>query len=105
MFPFREQIYVVDNDESVCRALKSLLVTLGFDVRTFCSAEEFFSAVPNSAVGCLILDIHTPEFNGWKALQRLIKTGSKRPVIVMTVDQGAWIPELVLKAEIGRAHV
>ena len=59
----------------------------GFEVRTFNSAEEFFSAVPNSASGCLILDFPLPELNGWETQQRLLKTGSKRLVIVRTVDK------------------
>ena len=98
MISSKEQIYIVDDDESVCRALKVLLDTSGFEVRTFSSAEQFFSAVPNSASGCLILDIHLPGINGWQAQQRLLKSGSKRPVIVITVDQEDELAELALKA-------
>ncbi|MFZ2602974.1 MAG: response regulator, partial [Candidatus Omnitrophota bacterium] len=65
-----KQIYIVDDDASVCRALAVLLVTYGFTVDTFTSAEEFFRAVPNRVPGCLILDIHMPGLDGWKALQR-----------------------------------
>ena len=63
-------IYIVDDDESVCRALKCLLGTFGFSVRTFSCAEQFFSGVPNSSPGCLILDIHMPGMDGWETLQR-----------------------------------
>ena len=48
----KKQIYIVDDDESVCRSLKLLMETYGFAVETFSSAEDFFSAVPNSALGC-----------------------------------------------------
>ena len=81
-----KQIYIVDDDESVCRALKILMVTYGFSVRTFHSAEDFFSAVPNNAPGCLILDIYLPGLDGWQAQERLLKSGSKRPVIIITTD-------------------
>ena len=64
MISSKEQIYIVDDNESVCRSLKVLLDTSGFEVRTFSSAEEFFSAVPNSASGCLILDLPLPGLNG-----------------------------------------
>ena len=37
----KKQIYIVDDDESVCRSLKILLDALGFEVRAFSSAEEF----------------------------------------------------------------
>ncbi len=44
--PENKQIFIVDDDESVCRALSVLLVTYGFAVDTFTSAEDFFNAVP-----------------------------------------------------------
>ena len=93
-----KQIYIVDDDESVCRALGVLLVTYGFTVDTFTSAEEFFRAVPNSVPGCLILDIHMPGLDGWKAQQRIIESGSKRPVIIMSVDKNEGLNEKALKA-------
>jgi FixJ family two-component response regulator len=82
-----KHIYVVDDDESVRRALKILLVSYEFQVETFSSAEEFFSAVPNSAPGCLILDIHMPGLDGWEVQRRLLKSGSKRRVIIISADK------------------
>ncbi len=83
----KNHFYIVDDDESVCRALGTLLGTYGFSTKSFSCAEEFFSAVPNSAPGCLILDIHLPGINGWEAQQRLSDSGSKRPVILISSDE------------------
>ncbi len=94
----KKQIYIVDDDESVCRSLKFLLMTFGFTVNTFPSAEEFFSVVSNSASGCLILDIHMPGMDGWEALKKLIESGSRRPVIIMTADKNAGLREQALKS-------
>lgn len=91
-------IYIVDDDESVCRAVGGLLVTYGFTVDTFISAEKFFRAVPNSAPGCLILDVHMPGLDGWKTLQRIIASGSNRPVIIMSADKKAGLNDRALKA-------
>lgn len=93
-----KQIYILDDDESVLRSLKILMVSYGFAVDTFSSAEEFFKAVPNSAIGCLILDIHMPGINGWDTQQRLDKTGYKIPVIVITADKDDRFKEMALKA-------
>ena len=93
----KKQVYVVDDDESVCRALGLLLATYGFAVDTFTSAEAFFSAVPNSAAGCLIMDIHMPGLDGWKAQQYMIESGSKRPVIIMSGDKTEGFDERALK--------
>jgi two-component system response regulator FixJ len=98
MSPKKKQIYIVDDDESVCRALGVLLVTYGFTVDTFTSAEEFFRAVPNSVPGCLILDIHMPGLDGWETLRQLLAAGSSRPVIIISADKNEGLNEKVLKA-------
>ena len=93
-----KQIYILDDDESVLRSLKILMVSYGFAVDTFSSAEEFFKIVPNSAIGCLILDIHLPGLNGWDTQKRLDKTGYNLPVIVITADKDDRFKEQALKA-------
>lgn len=94
----KQQVYIVDDDESVRRALKLLLVSYEFQVETFGSAEEFFNAVPNSAPGCLILDIHMPGLNGWDTQQRLMNEESKRPVIIISTDNDGGLKDQALKA-------
>ena len=98
MAPDKKRIYIVDDDVSVCRALKILLVTCGFAVETFSSAEEYFIVVPDSAAGCLIMDIHLPGLSGWEALQRLATSGSRRPVIIITADKNENLKQKALKA-------
>jgi len=93
-----KQIYIVDDDESVCRALSVLLATYGFIVDTFTSAEDYFNAVPNSVPGCLLLDIHMPRLDGWEALKRIIESESKRPVIIISGDTNVELNEKALKA-------
>ena len=92
------QIFIVDDDASVCCALGILLVTYGFKVDTFNSAKEFFHAVPKSAAGCLILDIHMPGLDGWEALKRVIKSGSKRPVLIISADKSSVNYERAMEA-------
>ena len=92
------QIFIVDDDASVCCALGILLVTYGFKVDTFTSAKDFFHAVPNRTPGCLIMDIHMPELDGWEALKRIIKSGSKRPVIIISADKSSVNYERAMEA-------
>jgi two-component system response regulator FixJ len=93
-----KQIFIVDDDESVRRALSVLLATYGFTVDTYACAEDFFRAVPNSVPGCLILDIHMSGIDGWKAQQRIVESGSKRPVIFISADKNDVNYERALKA-------
>ncbi len=83
----KKNIYIVDDDESVCRALKTLLKTFDFEVRTFNSAKSFFDTVPNEEAGCLVLDIHMPGLDGWAAQKKIFDSGSERPVIFISAEQ------------------
>jgi FixJ family two-component response regulator len=83
----KKKIYVVDDDESVCRALKTLLMTFDFDVTTFNSANKFFETVPNEEAGCLVLDIHMPGLDGWAIQKKILDSGSKRPVIFISAEK------------------
>jgi FixJ family two-component response regulator len=80
-------IYIVDDDESVCRALKTLLMTYDFVVKTFNSAQSFFDAVPHEESGCLLLDIHMPGVDGWETQKKILYSGSKRPVIFISAEK------------------
>ncbi len=83
----KRNIYIVDDDESVCRALKTLLKTFDFDVKTFSSAKSFFDAVSDDEDGCLVLDIHMPGEDGWAIQKRIFDSGSQRPVIFISAEQ------------------
>ncbi len=79
-------IYILDDDESICRALKTFLMTYEFNVKTFNSAKSFFDAVPSDAPGCLILDIRMPVLDGWAVQKKILDSGSKRPIIFISAD-------------------
>lgn len=80
-------IFIVDDDESVCRALKTLLMTYDFDVKTFNSAQSFFDTVAHDDPGCLLLDIHMPGIDGWETQKRILASGSTRPVIFISAEK------------------
>ncbi len=93
----KKRIYIVDDDESVCRALKILLRTFNFEAETFNSAKSFFDTVSNNDRGCLLLDIHMPEMDGWAAQKRLVNSGSRRPVIFFSAEKPDIAIERALK--------
>lgn len=87
MFSNNNKIFIVDDDDSVCRALKTLLMTFDFEVKTFTSAKSFFDAVPNDMPGCLVLDIHMPGLDGWETQKKILNSGSERPVIFISAEK------------------
>lgn len=97
MMSDKKKTFIVDDDVSVCRAMSLLLESYGFDVRSFSSAEDFFSAVPDNMPGSLIMDIHMPGLGGMEALKRLFIAGSQRPIIIITADKNGGMKKKVLK--------
>ena len=94
----KKKVYIVDDDESVCRALKTLLMTFEFEVKTFNSAISFFDAVPNDEPGCLVLDIHMPGLDGWATQKKILASGSKRQVIFISAEKEDNVADRALKA-------
>ena len=80
-------IFIVDDDESVCRALKTFLMTYDFEVKTFNSAQSFFDTVAHDDPGCLLLDIHMPGLDGWEVQKRILASGSTRPIIFISAEK------------------
>lgn len=94
----KKQIYIVDDDESVYRALSLLLDTFGFGVQTFASAAEFLNSVLKHAPGCLILDVHMAGMDGFELQQKLNTNGFRIPIIFISADKNLKFSEEYLKA-------
>ncbi|WP_210644637.1 response regulator [Pseudomonas sp. Tri1] len=90
-------IAVVDDDESVRTALKSLLRSSGYHVRTYCSAMDFLDANAPADTHCLISDIQMPGMSGLELHEQLGAMGFQIPTIFITAypHLGANTPRLV----------
>jgi len=79
------EIFIVDDDPLVQRALKRLLTTNGFPARVFCSAKEFLDqGAPMPAVGCLVLDVKMPRIGGLDLQAELQQRGLRLPIVFIT---------------------
>jgi FixJ family two-component response regulator len=67
--PKTPSIAIVDDDESVRQALKSLLGSVGFQAETFASGEEFLNS--RHQIDCLIADVRMPGMSGLELQDRL----------------------------------
>jgi FixJ family two-component response regulator len=79
-------VTIVDDDDSVRRALTRLLTASGYNVRSFSSATELLddSAPRFPGPGCLLLDVRLPGLDGLELHSYLKKSGSERAVVFMT---------------------
>ena len=84
-------VFIVDDDDSVRKALKRLLRANGYQVVTFESAEEFLLANRFRAEGCIVLDICLPGMSGLDLHEKLASSGANYPVIFITAqDNPQW---------------
>lgn len=78
------RIAIVDDDESIRRALERLLRTFAFETRAFGSGPEFLAAVKAFRPDCVILDLHMEGMNGLDVQRHLVRIGTQSPVIMIS---------------------
>ena len=77
-------VYIVDDDESLRRAVGSLCRSVGLRTSTYASAREFLDAEQGEMAGCLVLDVRLPGLNGLDFQSQLAELGIHLPVILIT---------------------
>src|SRR5260370_8941539 len=77
-------VCIVDDDASLRRSLRNLLMSAGFPVETFQSAEAFLDWVDRDRIGCVVLDQRMAGMSGLDLLRQLVVTGSRIPAIMLT---------------------
>jgi FixJ family two-component response regulator len=91
------RILVVDDDESVCRALARLLRSFGFEVHTYGSAAEVLAAGVPEDTRCLVVDVRMPEMGGVELCEQLEATGCRVPKVFVTAHGTEDLSSLVLQ--------
>jgi FixJ family two-component response regulator len=80
-----EMVFVIDDDESIREALKSLMRSVGLGVETFASAHAFLESHRRPDVpACLILDVRMPGLSGLDLQRDLAEANINLPVIFIT---------------------
>lgn len=80
-------IAIVDDDESVCRALKRLVRSLGMTAETYSSSAEFVDlveALPSFQPDCVVLDLQMPGLSGVEVQTHIRRTRGAIPIIFIT---------------------
>jgi FixJ family two-component response regulator len=77
-------IAIIDDDESVRLATKSLVMSLGLVGKTFQSAEEFLASNSLAEARCLVADVQLSGMSGIELQHSLISRGCRTPIIFIT---------------------
>ena len=80
-------VVIVDDDESVRKSLPDLLKTIGYDVDTFSSAEDFLDSDTIGKTECLVLDLSMPGMTGLQLHLELARRGHCIPTVFITAQK------------------
>jgi FixJ family two-component response regulator len=98
-------ISIVEDDAAVRAATESLVKSVGFDVYTFASAEEFLQSHRVAETACLISDVQMPNMSGVELQANLADRGFWIPTIFMTAFPDESVRRRVMDAgAIGFLH-
>ena len=92
-------LILVEDDLSVLRALRRLMLSAGFQVMAFDRPRAVLDSELPKTNACLIVDVHLPEMNGVQLCETLAASGCRLPVIMITGRLDETTSELTHRAK------
>jgi len=77
-------ISVVDDDVWAREGLHDLIAAVGYEVKTFESAERFVASGSIAETVCLVTDLNMPGMSGLDLQAYLRSAGHKMPIVIVT---------------------
>ena len=77
-------VFIVDDDASVRAALEDLLGSIGLNVQSFGTVQEFLDGRRPDAAGCLVLDVRLPGTSGLEFQRLLANSEISLPIIFIS---------------------
>jgi RNA polymerase sigma factor (sigma-70 family) len=91
-------VYLVDDDVSVRDAVEDLLRSVGLEVQSFASTQEFLRGKRGDAPGCIVLDVRLPGGSGLEIQNALAKAGNELPIVFISGHSNIPISVRAMKA-------
>ena len=82
----RPAVFVVDDEERMCKSLRSILERRGFDVETATSGESALQTMANKDFDLFLLDVFIPDVDGFRLMENIFARCPNAPVVMMSGD-------------------
>lgn len=79
-----QTVFIVDDDNEICKALKWLLESAHLTVEMFTSPLQFLKNYNATQQGCILLDVRMTEMSGMQVLTELKIRNNTMPIIMIT---------------------
>lgn len=83
----KPKVLVVDDDEGILYTLKAIGQVAGWSVNTTTEPNIALASLERNTYDVIIVDYHMPDMDGVELVREIRKTGTKVPIIVLTVDE------------------
>jgi len=81
----QKRVWIIDDEQAICWALKRALVQAGYAVETFSNAEDAIALLPSSPqIDVVLLDMRMPGMDALAATALIKKKRPKVPIVMMT---------------------
>jgi RNA polymerase sigma factor (sigma-70 family) len=77
-------VFVVDDDQAMRNSLKWLIESVGVQVESYASADEFLRDYQPGQAGCLVADVRMPGMSGLDLQDYLVEHKIRIPVVIIT---------------------
>lgn len=77
-------VFVVDDDQSILRAMTRLLKSEGLAVEAFPSPRDFLDRPAHDGPGCLVLDLQMPGVSGLEVQEALAAANRVLPIVFVS---------------------
>jgi FixJ family two-component response regulator len=94
-------VAVLDDEESVRKALGRLIRSAGYGVEMFGSGVDFMQSLQRTRPDCVVMDLRMPVLSGFDVQAALQRSGVIVPVVIITGDDA---PESRVRALRGGAR-
>jgi len=92
-------LILVEDDSSVLRAMRRMMLSAGFQVMAFDRPRAVLDIELPKTDACLVVDVHLPEMNGVQLCESLAASGCHLPIIMITGNIDQATRELVQRAK------
>jgi len=79
-------VFIVDDEERMCRSLQAILQNSGYQVGFATSGKIALENMRQGSIDLFLSDIHMPDLNGFELLEQILSTLPGIPVVMMTGD-------------------
>jgi DNA-binding NtrC family response regulator len=94
------KILVVDDDNDVCRIVRSMLSHEQYQVQTGQSVADAFRAIEQKPFDAYVLDYNLPDGSGLDIAERIRSKGSETPIILISCDNASSVASRAEKIRI-----